>query len=114
MSENLSHDIETAVEIRKLIDRLEAHGQTFNDPNALSMASKVWHGIKAVALLNDLDYSDLCRFVDEMIFVQSGGVIGCKGCGGKRVVCPNHSGNFDCTPFCALCEGDQEYCPVCE
>jgi hypothetical protein len=22
--------------------------------------------------------------------------------------CPNHEGNFDCTPFCPLCEGDQE------
>jgi len=25
------------------------------------------------------------------------------------VICPNHEGNFDCTPFCALCEGDQEF-----
>jgi hypothetical protein len=23
--------------------------------------------------------------------------------------CPNHEGNFDCTPFCRLCEGEQEY-----
>lgn len=23
-------------------------------------------------------------------------------------VCPNHEGNFDCTPFCNLCEGEQE------
>lgn len=23
--------------------------------------------------------------------------------------CPNHSGNFDCTPFCSVCEGEQEY-----
>lgn len=22
--------------------------------------------------------------------------------------CPNHQGNFDCTPFCNLCEGEQE------
>jgi hypothetical protein len=22
--------------------------------------------------------------------------------------CPNHEGNFDCTPFCRLCEGNQE------
>ena len=32
--------------------------------------------------------------------------------------CPNHEGNFDCTPFCALCEGNQEisseqYCFGC-
>lgn len=24
-------------------------------------------------------------------------------------VCPNHEGNYDCTPFCPLCEGEQEY-----
>ena len=23
--------------------------------------------------------------------------------------CPNHEGNFDCTPFCRICEGEQEY-----
>lgn len=22
--------------------------------------------------------------------------------------CPNHDGNFDCTPFCDICEGEQE------
>jgi hypothetical protein len=25
------------------------------------------------------------------------------------VECPNHEGAFDCTPFCRLCEGEQEY-----
>jgi hypothetical protein len=25
------------------------------------------------------------------------------------IECPNHEGNFDCTPFCRLCEGEQEY-----
>lgn len=25
------------------------------------------------------------------------------------VECPNHGGNFDCNPFCELCEGEQEY-----
>lgn len=24
-------------------------------------------------------------------------------------VCPNHDGNFDCNPFCRICEGNQEY-----
>lgn len=24
------------------------------------------------------------------------------------IVCPNHNGSFDCTPFCRLCEGEQE------
>ncbi len=23
--------------------------------------------------------------------------------------CPNHQGAFDCTPFCNICEGEQEY-----
>lgn len=27
------------------------------------------------------------------------------------VVCPRHEGAFDCTPFCDLCEGNQEYNP---
>lgn len=27
----------------------------------------------------------------------------------KRVECPNHNGAFDCTPFCPLCHGEQEY-----
>lgn len=25
-----------------------------------------------------------------------------------KVECPNHGGSFDCTPFCKLCEGEQE------
>ena len=24
------------------------------------------------------------------------------------IACPNHEGSFDCTPFCRLCEGNQE------
>lgn len=24
------------------------------------------------------------------------------------IECPNHNGAFDCTPFCRLCEGNQE------
>lgn len=24
------------------------------------------------------------------------------------IECPEHEGNFDCTPFCAVCEGEQE------
>lgn len=24
-------------------------------------------------------------------------------------VCPNHDGNYDCNPFCRICEGNQEY-----
>lgn len=25
------------------------------------------------------------------------------------VECPNHEGSFDCTPFCRICGGEQEY-----
>lgn len=25
------------------------------------------------------------------------------------IECPNHDGAFDCTPFCELCNGEQEY-----
>lgn len=35
-------------------------------------------------------------------------------CTHERIECPTHEGNFDCNPFCRLCEGDQDYCPVCE
>lgn len=27
--------------------------------------------------------------------------------------CPNHEGAYDCTPFCELCEGEQEYVSSC-
>lgn len=30
------------------------------------------------------------------------------------VECPNHGGSFDCTPFCDVCEGEQEYTPKTE
>jgi len=26
----------------------------------------------------------------------------------NRAECPEHGGAFDCTPFCAVCEGEQE------
>jgi hypothetical protein len=30
--------------------------------------------------------------------------------GGDDVIeCPNHGGAFDCTPFCEICAGEQEY-----
>jgi hypothetical protein len=25
------------------------------------------------------------------------------------IECPNHDGAFDCTPFCEICAGEQEY-----
>lgn len=31
---------------------------------------------------------------------------------GQIVECPNHGGSFDCTPFCEVCEGQQEYTPT--
>lgn len=35
-------------------------------------------------------------------------------CTHTKIVCPAHGGGFDCTPFCAICEAEQEYCPTCE
>jgi len=35
-------------------------------------------------------------------------------CNHDKIECPEHEGNFDCNPFCRLCEGEQEYCPTCE
>ena len=26
-----------------------------------------------------------------------------------KIACPRHEGNLDCTPFCDVCEGNQEY-----
>ena len=37
-----------------------------------------------------------------------------QDCGHERIECPSHEGNWDCNPFCRLCEGDQEYCPTCD
>lgn len=27
------------------------------------------------------------------------------------IECPRHSGSFDCTPFCEVCNGNQEFDP---
>lgn len=27
----------------------------------------------------------------------------------KMEACPRHEGSYDCTPFCNVCEGNQEY-----
>jgi len=35
-------------------------------------------------------------------------------CNHEKTVCPEHKGSFDCTPFCAKCEGEQEFCAPCE
>jgi hypothetical protein len=29
-----------------------------------------------------------------------------------RLECPKHEGSFDCTSFCDICEGNQDYCPT--
>lgn len=34
-------------------------------------------------------------------------------CSLTKVVCPEHEGAFDCNPFCATCEGEQEFYPPC-
>jgi hypothetical protein len=28
------------------------------------------------------------------------------------IICPNHNGGFDCTPFCRTCYGEQEFDPT--
>ena len=35
-------------------------------------------------------------------------------CEHERTVCPKHGGAFDCTVFCDICEGTQEYCSQCD
>jgi len=35
-------------------------------------------------------------------------------CDCDKVVCPKHDGSFDCTPFCDICEGNQDYCTSCD
>lgn len=35
-------------------------------------------------------------------------------CEHAKTVCPRHEGGFDCTPFCDICEGEQEFCPTCD
>ena len=35
-------------------------------------------------------------------------------CYHQKTVCPNHEGGFDCNPFCAKCEGEQEFCFPCD
>jgi hypothetical protein len=35
-------------------------------------------------------------------------------CEHDKTVCPIHEGSFDCTPFCRICEGNQEICPHCD
>ena len=35
-------------------------------------------------------------------------------CDHFKIVCPKHHGSFDCNSFCDICEGSQEYCPMCD
>jgi hypothetical protein len=37
-----------------------------------------------------------------------------SNCYHQKTVCPNHEGAFDCNPFCAKCEGEQEFCAPCD
>jgi len=34
-------------------------------------------------------------------------------CEHQKTVCPKHNGAFDCNPFCDFCEGEGEYCRIC-
>ena len=33
----------------------------------------------------------------------------CVDCATPATPCPRHEGAYDCTPFCDVCEGEQEY-----
>jgi hypothetical protein len=35
-------------------------------------------------------------------------------CEHPKTICPRHGGGFDCTPFCDICEAEQEYCSKCD
>lgn len=35
-------------------------------------------------------------------------------CEHPKTICEGHDGSFECTPFCATCEGDGEYCQECK
>jgi hypothetical protein len=37
-----------------------------------------------------------------------------SNCWHEKTVCPEHKGSFDCNPFCAKCEGEQEFCFPCD
>ena len=66
-------------------------------------------------LTEDLNDAMVCYVCDHICVEEC--VTPCSvtaGCKHDRVECPEHEGNFDCNPFCALCEGEQEYCPTCE
>lgn len=38
----------------------------------------------------------------------------CLNTSHDSMVCPKHEGAFDCTPFCDICEGEQEFCVDCD
>lgn len=35
-------------------------------------------------------------------------------CTHEKIACPHGEDSWDCTSFCDICEGEGEYCPVCE
>ena len=71
------------------------------------------------------DICDGCQKVTGVRYFAREDVWHCEGCqaydlDAALTPCPNHEGAYDCTPFCPLCEGEQEYvaapaaiCSVC-
>lgn len=33
-------------------------------------------------------------------------------CEPTAIECPNHAGSFDCSEFCNICQGNQEFTPI--
>lgn len=57
-------------------------------------------------LPEDRTHTAMCVGDDVTI---DGRIFRCMDMGFAEVLeCPNHEGNFDCNPFCRLCEGEQE------
>lgn len=66
-------------------------------------------------MLLEQDICTGCHKVTGVRYFAREDVWHCEDCqaydldSAPMVPCPNHGGAFDCTPFCELCEGNQEY-----
>jgi ribosomal protein L37AE/L43A len=59
------------------------------------------------------DICNGCQKVTGVRYFAREDVWHCEGCqeydlDAALTPCPNHEGAYDCTPFCELCEGEQE------
>jgi hypothetical protein len=66
-------------------------------------------------MLLEQDICNGCQKVTGVRYFAREDVWHCEGCQEydldivKMIECPRHGGAFDCTPFCPICEGEQEY-----